>query len=228
LRAVERVPNTRFTLVSNGLLQQDLQKLAEPYAENLIELPNVSVANSFIAALQETTRCSPSDLVYFAEDDYLYLPDALVKLVECYQEIQSDYITLFDDPLRYKLSEDVLPDLPVSDHMLYVSRSHHWRCIESTTHTFGGRAQTIWEDMEILSTHLLQRVKDKYYIADRESWRHLQRLGAYAYSGKARKLVGAIPSLATHCEITALSPTIDWSRVAAEVADNMCTNRPLA
>lgn len=221
LQALDRVPDASFTLVNNGSIQQDLYKLAKPYAQKIVELPNVSVADSFIALLQETTRCNPSELIYFAEDDYLYLPDALVKLVECYQEISSDYITLFDDPLRYKLSDDVPPDLPLCDHAIYVSQSHHWRCIESTTHTFGGRAQTIWEDTEIFSTHLARRVEDKSYIADRETWRHLQGLGAYKYSGKVRKLVGAIPALATHCEITALSPTIDWSKLATEVASEI-------
>jgi len=208
LGAFERVPKAHLTLISDSDIPNDIISLIKGRAE-IVQLSNVGVEHSFIQTLQEVPKRSKNELVYLVEDDYIHLPDALEKLVECYHEHFSDYITLFDDPLRYKLSENVPPDLPVSKE-LFVSKSHHWRVIESTTFTFAGNAKTIHEDIDIFTYHTLRRIKEKKYVMDRESWRQLQSLGDYSSKGRKRKLIGAIPSLATHCETTALSPTINW------------------
>lgn len=217
LRAFRKVPEASFLLIHDGPVGQDLRTLVEPWG-SIIELPNVGEARSFIFALKEAAQCHPQDIVYFVEDDYLHAPEAFLRLIECFEQVTCDYVTLFDDPLRYKLSDDVPPDLPLSEEALYVSDCHHWRSIESTTFTFGGTARVIREDSEVFSTHALRRAGDKRYIADREAWRQLQGLGTYTSHSPLRRLVGAIPSLATHCEITALSPAIDWSRLAVEIA----------
>ncbi len=226
LLAFLRIVDARFTFISDGPISSDVTSLIDGLT-TIIKLPGVGEAQSFIFALQEAARCESSDHVYFVEDDYLHCTDALMKIVECSRNIPSDYITLFDDPLRYKLTDDVPPDLPVVDPAFVVSSSHHWRRIESTTLTFCGRVRTIQEDLEIFSTHVLRRSEDKRYIADRECWRHLQGLGNYASSGKLRTLISAIPSLATHCELTALSPTINWNKLATEIAADVSA-APLA
>lgn len=219
LQAFTLLSEARFVLIHDGPIRHDLRVLAEPCGE-IVELPSVGEAQSFIFALQEAAKCASGDLIYFVEDDYIHLREALLKLVECYKEVPCEYITLFDDPLRYKLSDDVPPDLPLPQDTLYVSTTHHWRTIESTTLTFAGKARIIKEDAEIFSQHVLRRAHDKRYIADRESWRQLQGLGSFSATSPKRKLVGAIPSLAAHCEVTALSPTIDWNRLAEEIKSN--------
>lgn len=215
LEAFKQIPGASFTIIHDGPVPQQVQILAEPYA-NIIELPQVGVMQSFIFTLQEATKGSPEDIVYLVEDDYLHQPNALLKLLECHRHIPCDYITLFDDPLRYKLSPDVPPDLPLIHDALYVSTSHHWRTIESTTLTFAGLARNLADDLPVFHTHLLRRAENQHYVADRESWRELQGLGEYAHREQKRTLVSAIPALATHCETTALSPTIAWEKVAAD------------
>jgi hypothetical protein len=202
-------------MIVDGLMSAEIRSLVHGTAE-ICKLPNVGMEESFLFTLREIDRRKMSELVYLIEDDYLHLPTALEVLEECYGEGFADYITLFDDPLRYKLSVNVPPDLPTPNE-LYVSRSSHWRVIESTTFTFAARGQAIREHMEIFTRHVLERAKTRNYVMDRELWRHLQGLGPYAANGTRCRLVGAIPALATHCETTALSPTVDWQKVVDEV-----------
>lgn len=224
LLALKAIPDAKFVLINDGVVGADLRALAEPMG-NIIELDHVGEAESFIFTMREATKRATEDIVYFAEDDYLHCPDAFVNLIDCLAEVDCDYATLFDDPLRYKLSDDVPPDLPLPKEGLYVTRGRHWRTIESTTLTFGCAAGTIGDDLEVFSHHVLRRAADKSYIADRESWRELQGLGNYKREGHRRKLVGAIPSLATHCETTALSPTVDWRQLGICIATDLPTSR---
>lgn len=213
--ALKRVQPARLVVVHDGPVSDEFLTLLDSHGE-IVELAGVGEAQSFNFTLELAAKCDPGDLVYLAEDDYIHAPEAFQKLCECFEQLPCDYVTLFDDPLRYHLSEDVPPDEPLHHDALYVSSSHHWRTIESTTLTFGGRVDRIAEDRALFAPHVLRRAADKRYIADRESWRELQGLGTYASTGYRRALLGAIPSLATHCEVTALSPTVDWTQLVTE------------
>jgi len=210
LIAFDRIEDAKLTFFSDGPVSPEVLEVLKDKAE-IIELPSLGNEKSFIHVLNETLKVDKEDLIYMVEDDYIHTPDSLEKLLECDKENLGDYITLFDDPLRYNLSDDVPADLPI-DNALYVSPTHHWRLIESTTFTFAGRAGIIQEDIDIFSKHAIIHTNNSNYVMDRESWRELHGLGDYE-NNKPRKLIGAIPSLSTHCETTALSPTINWERI---------------
>lgn len=217
LEAYKRIPGASLSILVDGSIEGDVLAMVEGSAE-IVRATSLGLGGSFLFALQEVARRKLPGLVYLVEDDYLHRHDALEKLIDCHRRGFADYITLFDDPLRYHRSDDIPPDLPTSSE-LFVSQKHHWRVIESTTFTFAASGLTIKQDVDIFTEHVLLREKHPSYVMDRESWRHLQGLGRYRAVVTKRKLIGAIPSLATHCETTALSPAVDWERIAMEVAN---------
>lgn len=168
-------------------------------------------SESFLEALAIAAAWPEDDVVYFVEDDYLHVPESLVKLEEAFEDTACDYVTLYDHPDRYRSPSSPDADLPLRENGVHVSRSHHWRTVESTCMTFAARSRCIVEDLGIFLTHVLP-CQMPY---DRSLFRHLQGLGQYETSGHGRRLLGAIPSLATHCERAFLAPCVDWAAVAA-------------
>jgi hypothetical protein len=96
------------------------------------------------------------DLVWFAEDDYLYLPRAFVDLVAAADAFpQATYFGLyalvgmrqpngvmFDDPLRMPSGW--------SESEVTLVNGHPWRRAVSTTSTFGARVKALVEDYPIM------------------------------------------------------------------------------
>jgi hypothetical protein len=214
LGALTRTCHTLLT-VYDGPHDPTLRPLLDKHGP-IISLDGGGNTHSFRVALQTAISYSDEDIVYFVEDDYLHLPDAVNKLLECCSCLDVDYVTLYDHPVRYRKYPGIEPDLPLADHIVYVTPTHHWQTIESTCMTFGAQVRTIKEDLNVFEQHLAGPIAP----ADRELFRHLQGLGIYATSVKCRSLLGPIPSLATHCEEPWLAPVIDWGRVAHALGGN--------
>lgn len=209
LDSFRQVARTSFCLINDGPVEPALRALAEQAGE-VVELPSVGNSPSFWHALEVAIQFPEDTLVYFVEDDYLHTRDALTKLVDCHEDLRADYYTLYDHPVRYMPDYPLGADLPVSDTTVYISRSHHWRVVESTCMTFAATARTLREDSSIFDRH----VGSRRVPADRELFRHLQGLGQYANDSPRRRLIGPVPSLATHLEEPWLAPVVDWELVA--------------
>ena len=135
--------------------------------------------------------------VYFCEDDYMHHSDALSHLHDCAIEISTDYITLYDHPDRYD-KEMAAHNLTDGRNDIFLSRAHHWRTVPSTTMTFGARVGALRAGYDLFKEW-----------TDREStvsWELFPRLLGLMESGLRQTLLGAIPSLATHCEAKYLAP----------------------
>ena len=98
------------------------------------------------------------DLVWFAEDDYLYTADALANVVKAAQELpDADYFALYGE-LRY--DRDAVRGAPtfVSDLRSHGDRDAvalgraRWYRAASTTSTFGARVRTLLADERFLRT----------------------------------------------------------------------------
>lgn len=208
LVALERVRDARMVLISAGEPSTDCIKLLPAHIEVEI-LKQCGNSASFLHALRRSLQYPPTDLVYFVEDDYLHVPQALEKLLDCHRELQPDYITLYDHPARYWGPEHPHADLPLRTKFCRVTATHHWRNVESTCMTFSARTETLRQDCQIIINHLAPKAPQ-----DRELFRHLQGLGKYSGHEPPRVLIGPVPSLATHCEDPWLAPVIDWAALA--------------
>ena len=215
LAALAEMGRFKLTFIWDSLEANRYVDLLPPSTE-VYALNRIGNAASFRHALTLAAASLSSRFVYFAEDDYLYLPDSIVKLVECLDTSSVDYVTLYDHPARYGKQ---CQDLPVPRSSVFHTYSHHWRQVESTCMSFGAKSKVLKADISRIGQYLSQTE----YPADREMWRNLQCLSHSSTALKAdtepcRVLVGPIPSLATHCDLRAgLAPTIDWELVAQEV-----------
>lgn len=212
--ALEGLSDFTFSFIGDGVINERLQILVNTFAKIEI-LPEVGNTTSFLYALSKVWQIPDDDIVYFVEDDYLHLPEALVKLLDCFGSVNADYVTLYDHPVRY-IKNDQVADLPLYNHAIFTSHLHHWWNVESTCMTFAAKSATIKADFAIFQQHTDNHLTPN----DREIFRHLQGLGLYADKNTSpmRILVGPIPSLATHCEEPWLAPVVDWLSQATDVA----------
>jgi len=149
-----------------------------------------------LAATYDLARENAKDLIYFAEDDYLYDRCALLEAVQSYERLagtldQDIVLTLADFPDRYRRIDPA--------HVL-LGQTRHWRSVNSTTGTL------------IVSKEIFR----KYW----ENFQGLTRYGVDEGVTEANTIdpiyaetpcFSPLPSLALHLEVRdALSPYVDW------------------
>jgi hypothetical protein len=182
---------------------------------------------TFIEQIKILLNQSESELVYFAEDDYLYDKgfDEMIELIKRRKDV--DFVTPYDHPDYYQDRPDPKkPRFLVGLHN-YKSRiifeKRHWRTVASTCCTF-------------LTTKTVLKETAKYLklypkLGDYGMWLALTKTGLraalvrrprlvakiYASAlkqmlvGRAYNLWAPIPSIATHMVELYLAPGVDWT-----------------
>lgn len=158
IRAFEELPKGAAELIflNDGPIPGDRLRVMEASGE-IIARANLGMRGSIRAgmALPAQRRWKPGDLVWFAEDDYLYLPQAfgdLLKAAELFP--QAAYFGL------YAQIGDRLPNgnptdetrVPASwrESEVTLVNGHPWRRGLSTTSTFGARVKPLLEDRRMM------------------------------------------------------------------------------
>jgi hypothetical protein len=209
---LKRFADYTFTMVCDGEIDLEMKQLVGDIGD-IIVLPNVGNAESFWQAYLKALEKPSTHAAYFVEDDYIHLPDSLEKLHECLDELKEvDYLTLYDHPVRYASEYKFGLDLPLRNNSVYVTKTHHWRTVESTCMTFGARVSALQDDVAVFERY----VKNRLVPQDRELFRRLQGLPNYEAGSNGKTLVGPIPSLATHCHKEWMAPLVDWARIVSE------------
>lgn len=170
-----------------------------------------------------------SELVYFAEDDYLYLPGSMQRTVQFMKaHPEADFATLYDHPDAHnKFIHRIRTEAIAEDGC-------RWRKVVSTCLTFMARKQALVDSMKVFKTYnrnpdlALWLALTKIRVCNPWSW--VRSIGdglffsashglAWRYAwrqiifGKRRTLWSPIPALATHMETNGLSPGVDWQDV---------------
>lgn len=174
------------------------------------------------------SKQSEAELVYFAEDDYLYLPGALeegVKFFKRHPEVE--FITLYD---HADLDTKYIHQIHCQP---IVEKNHTWRKVASTCLTFMARRKALTETEDVFRTFsagnsdlglwlaltkrgvlnpwsFLRSLKDGKFVSASHllAWRYA---AAQILHGKRRNLWAPRPSLATHMELSGIAPGVDWS-----------------
>jgi hypothetical protein len=171
-----------------------------------------------------------AELVYFAEDDYIYLPEALKHGVEFFQRHpEAEFLTLYDHADHYTKYIHRLCSQPVIEGV------HQWRPVASTCLTFMARRTALNEVAGVLKTFGAGNSDLGIWLSLTKRgvlnpWSFVRSLGdglfvsashalAWRYAwkqiihGKRRKLWAPIPSLATHMETSGLAPGVGWQKI---------------
>ncbi len=168
-----------------------------------------------------------ADLVYFAEDDYLYLAGQFPRMVDfLHTHADVDFISPYDHPDCYRLQ------LHRESKWLRVHEGHHWRTASSTCLTFLTRKTTLARYERTFRTYASRnndcalwlsltrhRVYNPFlfaaFLASRNSdWQIIAKAWRYCWpqilSGRTATLWAPVPSIATHLCAGHLSPATDW------------------
>lgn len=163
------------------------------FEHSIIMLDGIGNKPSFLKQLDMALQDGPGDeLVYFAEDDYLYRPEAIKQLLAVYHPSHCGLYSLYDHPDRYTRSDD---RDPVANGII-VSGDWHWRTAESTTMTFGAPRHVIEKAADIMC---------ECGVEGRRMWYPIIDAGYLLWS--------PIPSLATHVQDGVLALCVDWEGV---------------
>jgi hypothetical protein len=164
-----------------------LEEYIKSFNINIQNINYSNPANSLLFCLN-FGKSLKNDNIYFLEDDYLHLPNAINILEEGIEKFQ--LISGYDHPDRYTRIDDIT----YKQEEISITKSSHWRTAEATTHTF------------IVSKNISEIVIDeaiKFPSADREFFRNL-------YKTKNIRLWQTIPGVITHVTNMFSSPLINW------------------
>jgi hypothetical protein len=151
-----------------------------------------------------------SDSIYFLEDDYIHLPQALDIIDEGLNI--SHYSSGYDHPDKYINYSEGGPNPYISgggeSTRLLVTKSRHWKYTNSCCMTFATKLKTLKEDYTIIINN----------PADFQMFCTLR-------TQKQRNIVSCIPSVSTHGEIDWLAKFVDWECVFENSINELSHNK---
>ena len=197
--------------------------------DELVLVPLEGAGNQRTFAKQIELLCAQneSEIVYFAEDDYLYLPGQFSSMIKFLLEHEDvDFVSPYDHPDCYTL------DLHRQPKWLKAHGGRHWRTAASTCLTFLTKRQTLRKvetvfrsyerrnsDCSLWLSLTKRRVFNPSFFARQlmqaplfckiilKSWIYCWRQILF---GRKWQLWVPVPGIATHLDSKALSPNVDW------------------
>jgi hypothetical protein len=195
-----------------------------------IRLPGIGNQATFGRQIDILLGQEGSNLVYFAEDDYVYLPgqfERMLRFLRSGREV--DFVTPYDHPDCYEL------DLHREPKRMAVFEGHHWRTAASTCLTFLTRKSTLARYERTLRTYSLGNndcamwlsltkrrlfhplLTLKFLIRGEFYWKVILKAWLYGWRqnlfGATARLWVPVPGLATHACAGLMSPAVDWISV---------------
>jgi len=190
LSTIENVDFCQFHLIYDGEYQTN-----DPRIHHVENFKGGSDAASYVYTWNyiKSLNITDNDIIYIAENDYAFVPGWPYKLKELFETYSGlDYVTLYDHSDKY--DHKVYPSLST---YLFLTKSHHWRTVPSTTGSIIFTKRIFDEDF---NTHVSNPGSD---------------FGRFEYlrNYKQRNVLSPVPSLATHCEVDYLAPVVDWEQI---------------
>lgn len=235
---------TRFVTVADGGVPDELAGLLAERGE-VVVVHGGSAPKSFRRLLDVARTVAGDGLVWFAEDDYLYRPDAVTALLEAAEALPSaDLLGLYTpDNAAWHARHRSQPGGHGPEQAWQVG-GRTWRRAWDSTSTFGLRARVLREDAWLLwlcsrcggpwdhacvtalqgvapydwrHLHADLFLRPSRASAGRVVSRPLLRAAAdtVALLRRGRTWVAPEVSLATHLEPGYLAPGTDWAARAA-------------
>jgi hypothetical protein len=189
----------------------------------LIRLNGVGNRATFDMQIDILLGQNVSEIVYFAEDDYLYLPNQFESMVQFLHEEQVDFVSPYDHLDYYVL------DLHNQKNFIKFYNDKHWRTAASTcltfltTKTILRKTQNVFQsytkgndDVSLWISLTKRRLFDpltilKYYSANGHAFGIILHAWQFCWRqilfGKRRYLWVPIPGIATHLVTEHLAPT---------------------
>jgi hypothetical protein len=211
--------------------------------EDLVLEPLAGIGNygTFNRQIEILLQQEDAEFVYFAEDDYFYLPGQFKLMTEfIHGNPDADFVSPYDHMDCYTLELHRRPT------WLRVFQDRHWRTAASTCLTFLTTRSTLEETQSIFRSYARRNFDCSLWLSltkenvlrpvDLLRWTvrqpHLTKVIAKAWLfgwsqilfGKRRKLWSPVPGIATHMDFHAMSPTIDWPTLMQAEANSIAND----
>jgi hypothetical protein len=246
VRALGQVDAVDVTFVNDGPVEDDICRLMQPVGR-IRTFHGLGPRGSYAKALALALECTAdeSDIVWLAEDDYLYRPDAFGELLATAGSIPwASYFALYS-------GEDAVRPPGWRDRGSAMVHGHEWSHAVSTTSTFGARLPALRRDRHLFrfamyAAHAWDHqtcLAYQGYVPFRGRWlvqdptergrgslqSRIKVVGATPLkvvvdamaarrSRRPALLVAPRPALATHLELAFLAPGVDWDAEAEATA----------
>jgi hypothetical protein len=216
---INNFPDYKLICLADNCDPSFIQILEKKHFYKLIQTSLGNAASFNFLINHELPFFEDDDLIYFAEDDYLYRDGACAVLEEGLQYF--DYVTLYDHPDKYGVSQGDLnlfvPKGDLSEHTQIVKGEKSlWRTTNSTTMTFGCFVRTIRKDLMIWNffTRMTSVPRDFYiwilltcprklFISPRIKLSTILFLSNLLYVLRGRRLLGVtVSSFSAHLEVS--------------------------
>lgn len=219
---------------------EEYARLFEKYfdAKDLVLLPLPGVGNlaTFGKQIDILLDQKESELVYFAEDDYLYLPNQFPQMLDFLRAHKDvHFVTPYDhlDCYTFKIHR----------HPKWIRAygGHHWRTAASTCLTFLTRKETLRQKKMIFKSYCrrnhdcslwLSLTKKslfdplqffQFVLGEQHFAKIIAKAWLYGWPqilfGRRMRLWTPIPGIATHLDLKGLSPTVDWLTMMKQEAE---------
>jgi hypothetical protein len=215
----------------------EYEKLFEKYFEPeqlvYVRLPGIGNLATFDEQLNILLNQNDAELVYFAEDDYFYLPGRFRPLIDfllAHDDV--DFVTPYDHPDCYDL------ELHRRPKWLKVHADHHWRTASSTCLTFLTSREVLRQTQYVFRSYAANNLDASLWLSLTKEgiWNPLT-LCRYAFTNRwlatiflktwlhgwrrilfqrRRQLWAPVPGIATHLDAMRLSPAVDWTALMQE------------
>jgi hypothetical protein len=209
----------------------------------LVPLPGVGNQATFGKQIEILLEQEESDLAYFAEDDYVYLPNQFRRMLDFLRAHEDvHFVTPYDHLDCYTLEIHRYPK------WARVYGGHHWRTAGSTCLTFLTRKETLRQQKRIFRSYCrrnhdcslwLSLTKKSlfnpvqfFHFAFRNQ--HFAKIIAKAWFygweqilfGPQMRLWAPVPGIATHLDVNAMSPATDWIEWMKKIAETIALENP--
>ena len=209
----------------------------EEFAAESIEIIKTdSIGNlaTFKLQIDILTNQTDSEIVYFAEDDYLYQPNQFIKMVEIIkQKNLTDFASCYyhADIDKHPIHKHRKKTITFSNHtwlydsstcLTFITSKKNLQSARNILMTYanGNNDCAMW--LVMTKTHIYNPFKYiKFYFTNLESYNILKTGVKYSFkyffTFKKYKLLIASPAIGTHLEKELVSPDIDWLKIASEL-----------
>lgn len=192
LRAAQRV-DAHLVFLNDGPIPEERDSVMRG-AGSVVELPGVGMRRSYLSGLRyaASSNWDDDDVIWFSEDDYLYTPDALTRLVEAADALRdADYFALYGSTPAHpaKRDDENWARRPKGWHA-QVPRTvgdQGWVRIYSTASTFGVRLGALREDVGIFRFCMAPH---RTMYRDHDTGLLLQGFEPYGYGDLCRAAIG--------------------------------------
>jgi hypothetical protein len=203
----------------------------------LFDLKGIGNERTFCKQIDILVEQRDAEVVYFAEDDYFYLPNQFTTMINFllgHEDV--DFVSPYDHLDCYML------ELHRQPKWLRLHGGRHWRTASSTCLTFLTRRETLEKTQTVFRKYKRRsfdcslwlsltkhRVFNPLFFCRQvfrepffcriiiKSWLYCWRQILF---GKRRALWVPIPGIATHLETHSLSPNIDWAAMMQQGMDS--------